>query len=177
MSQSPPNTVETTSEAGLVMGYKVFYYWPHAGELHSSDRSSFQWWPERTSEEALCDDTERNVWAPHEVASEIHTCGFHMYYSFWRAVGRRHACGPPSHPESRPLVCLVAAWGRVARYYSGTRSSHMEVVAVHDPGHERFRSGELASLAGLPYLGNEEIRDYADLYETKLIMEELSWPR
>jgi hypothetical protein len=159
----PPDVPFVGTVFGPYVGFKSMEYRDTVGKkrIVSAYRSSVEWWPHRTVEVADCrvSDSAINPKPTHLVPADGHWCGFYMFCEIEAAVETalltRH-----TNPHITDFVAMVAAWGDVVHHESGLRSSHMEIIALHNGPYDFPRGRqELASEMGVPYLYAHELQD------------------
>jgi hypothetical protein len=161
----PQNQDEEIPYVGTVfgpyVGYKVLEY--DGREDHrivSCYKDKYEWWPNRTSEEADCRPGYMGA-TVHDRLDEKHTCGYYLFYDLDEAikVARRFVT---VRPVVSDFVALVAAWGSVVHHRLGLRSSQMEILAFHD-GNYKLKDDleEVAALMDIPYLKRGELEELA----------------
>lgn len=146
---------------GPYVGWKCLEYdGRKSPKVVSPYKPSFKWWPERTLVKADCRPTVGGK-CDHDIPDERHSCGYYLYYDLDDAIA-----DAKSFTTTRPIVsnfvAMVCAWGKVIHHDSGLRSSHMEIVALHD-GPYSFRDclKDVASEMGIPCLGRDELYELA----------------
>lgn len=151
---------------GPICGFKVVEYDGRISpRIVSSYKSSFEWWPKRSSEVAEC-RPDFDLYDPHNDAPEDkHTCGFYLHYDIDRAVAISRMFYT-THPDRFDFVALVCAWGKVIHHEIGCRSSEMEILALHDDPYKlkvKFKSKltHLGELMDVPLLARDEIIELA----------------